>query len=65
VRACAATLFGESPVGAAGPLHSGKAPALPLAPEILQGLQKIAHSVVLDHADAWGVTPGPAAESIV
>lgn len=52
-----ATLFGESPIGASGPLHTGKAPDLPLAPEILSGLQKIAHSVVLDHAAAWHVTP--------
>lgn len=50
-----ATLFGSSPVGAAGPLHSGKAPALPLQPTILAALQKIAAGVVLDHAEAWHV----------
>ena len=54
------TLFGTSPIGAAGPLHTGKAPELPLSPSILQGLQKVAHSVVLDHAEAWGVTPAVA-----
>jgi hypothetical protein len=51
------TLFGSSPVGAAGPLHTGKAPELPLSPVLLEGLQKVAHSVVLDHAQAWRVTP--------
>ena len=55
------TLFGESPIGAAGPLHTGKAPALPLHPEILSAFQKIAHSVVLDHAAAWRVTPAAGA----
>ena len=56
-----ATLLGESPVGAAGPLHTGKAPPLPLPAEIIkEALQRVAHSVVLDHAEAWRVTPAQA-----
>ena len=55
-----ATLFGESPVGAAGPLHTGKAPPLPLPAEIKEALQRVAHSVVLDHAEAWRVAPAQA-----
>ena len=42
-----------SQVGAAGPLHSGAAPALPLSKEILLGLQRTAASVVLDHKQHW------------
>lgn len=51
------TLFGKSPVGAAGPLPTGKTPTLPLSAEILGGLQRVAESVVLDHASHWHVTP--------
>lgn len=51
-----ATLFGESPVGAAGPLHTGTAPALPLSADIIGGLQRVAASVVLDHAEHWRKT---------
>ena len=48
-----ATLFGSSPVGAAQPLQSGKAPPLPLQPAIIDALQRVAESVVLDHRSHW------------
>ena len=58
-----ATLFGESPVGAAGPLDTGTAPALPLDAAILRGLQRVAESVVLDHSKHWRVQPGDSSTS--
>eukprot|EP00755_Sulcionema_specki_P033645 Sspe_Gene.101216::Locus_75813_Transcript_1_1_Confidence_1.000_Length_1081::g.101216::m.101216 len=48
-----ATLFGESPEGAAAPLPTAKDP--PLTPQQLSGLQKAACDVVLKHKDVWGV----------
>lgn len=47
------TIFRESPVGAAGPLKTGTAPRLPLEKDILNGMQRVAESVVLDHAEHW------------
>lgn len=55
------TLFDRSAVGAAGPLHTGAAPELPLKPATLLALQRVASSVVLDHSEHWRRSPSKTA----
>eukprot|EP01060_Flectonema_neradi_P015153 TRINITY_DN21838_c0_g1_i1.p1 TRINITY_DN21838_c0_g1~~TRINITY_DN21838_c0_g1_i1.p1 ORF type:complete len:318 (+),score=52.54 TRINITY_DN21838_c0_g1_i1:331-1284(+) len=49
-----ATLFGESPVGAASPLPTEKGDT-PLTPEQLQQMQQIVNEVVLGHKNVWRI----------